>query len=183
MWTCMPLHMFGDKQNRKFAVRVYLLGMSEVTLRRVSLPWLPTPELSKGDPLDILMWLGAGETLMALTLDKEIQTEKACSEWRRSLRQGKGTNWSPSTKWSVLKTYIPATLYRLSRFYLGIFLYIHIHIYIFIISSCIPYSSYESYTHIPYISYKSYACTYTSYIPYYNIYHIHHTHVYTHVCM
>lgn len=34
------------------------------------------------------------------------------------------TNWLPNTKWSVHKTYIHVTLYRLNRLYLGMYLYL-----------------------------------------------------------
>lgn len=45
VWTYVLRHVCGDHRSRKFAVRLYLLGMSEA-IHKASTTWLSEPELS-----------------------------------------------------------------------------------------------------------------------------------------
>ena len=141
LWSPIPIdNLHNDSQNlsskehcrkggrqvvrrriREFAMWLCFPGKS-----KVSPTWLPKHELTKDDnsrhaKVD-------RKVQEASTLHKEWQATQKCWEGRNSLPQKDHNTWLSNTKWSVLKTFIQVTLYRLSSLCWG---YICIYIYIY----------------------------------------------------
>lgn len=128
MYVCIYVYLYvgmcatalcGDHRSRKFAVRLYLLGMSEA-IPKASPTWLSEPELSKDDP-------NRHTSVSGVRCNPQgIEPRHRITDNKRMLRVGgiilprEKYNWLYSTKWLVLKTYlqITLTLYRLRRLYL-----------------------------------------------------------------
>lgn len=109
---------------RNFAVRLYLLALSETYTHKVSPSW--SPELRKEDTNEPTWQTTQGKAHNASAPCKDLQATTKAGTWEMALPREEYINSCSVPNGQLGKTCIQIPLYRLDGLYLGIYMYIHV---------------------------------------------------------